>query len=215
MIIESVKPIKDKKDSFAVHFDDGTELKASAAQIADFGIHSGRHLTGEEYEELRESVSLSSSKSRAMRMLGSRRLSAREIEKRLVAKGEPRELAHRTVEWLEEIGMVDDAEYAASIVSHYSGKAYGKARIRDELFKRGIDRELWEEAMSGIFNASIFDAGGAEHEFLLKKLKGSRDKDDLRRAANALCRRGFSYEEARSAVNRYLERADEAWGDET
>ena len=205
MIIESVTLIKEKKDSFTVQFDDGTEIKVSAAQIADFGIHTGRDFSVDEYKELCASISLSSSKARALRMLGNHSLSAREIEKRLVNKGESHETAGQTVEWLKEIGMVNDAEYAASIVGYYSAKAYGKARIRDELFKRGIDRELWDEAMNG-----VEETEDAVCELLMKKLRGSREKDELRRAADFMHRRGFSYEEARAAINRYLENTEEA-----
>ena len=209
MIIKSITQIKDKKDSFAALFDDGTEIKMSAAQIADFGIFSGRELSGDEYEELRASISLSSAKARALRILGSRSLSAREIERRLIGKGVSHETAAQTVEWLKSIGIVNDAEYAASIVSYYSAKAYGNARIRDELFKRGIPRELWDEAMN-----SSEETGDAAYELLIKKLRGSRDKDELRRAADFLRRRGFSYEEARSAVNNYLEKVEDAEDDE-
>jgi SOS response regulatory protein OraA/RecX len=49
----------------------------------------------------------------------------------------------------------------------------------------------------------------AAYEFLVKKLRGSGDKDDLRRATDALLRRGFSYEEARAAVRSYIENAVE------
>ena len=200
MIIESVKKINDKKDSFAVLFDNGAELRVSPAQIADFAIYSGRVLSEEEYEELQESLSLNSAKARAMRILGSRMLSAREIEKRLRSKGESAETAQMTVKWLEETGLINDEDHANSIVSYYAGKGYGKARIRNELFKRGIDRELWEDAMS-----CLDDSGDAAFKFISKKLAGRRDKDDLRRAADTLCRRGFSYDEARAAINRYLE----------
>ena len=206
MIIESVKKIKDKRESFLVQFDNGTDITVSAAQIADFGIHTGRDLSEDEYEELLESLSLSSSKARALRMLGSRSLSERELLRRLKSKGTSHEAAEKTVEWLEEIGMVNDTDYAASIVSYYSARAYGKARIRNELYKRGIDRELWDEAMRGIEENE--DAADAAHEFVAKKLRGSIDKDDLLRAAEALCRRGFSFDEARSAINKYLENAE-------
>ena len=137
---------------------------------------------------------------RALRILGSRRLSSQEMEKRLVAKGETPEAARETVKWMEDIGVVDDVDYASAIVRHYSGKGYGTARIRDELFKRGIPRDLWDDALSG-----SDDPLEAACEFLEKKLRGSNDKDDLRRAADALCRRGFSYEDARRAVKAYLE----------
>ena len=150
-------------------------------------------------------MDIESSKARALRILGKRSLSAREIEKRLVSKGEDAETAQQTVRWLEDIGAVNDKEYAASIVRHYIAKGYGLAKIREELYRRGIDRDMWEEALG--------DLDGMEEaadDFIAKKLQGESGKDDLRRAANALYSRGFSYEEARAAVNRYAERVGEA-----
>jgi len=200
MRIESITRLGSGGDKYSVLFEEGTVLKVSAVQIADFGIYTGKELEEAEYEELREGLEQSSSKARALRILGSRSLSAKDMERRLISKGESAETAQITVGWLEKIGAIDDEEYAASIVSHYSAKGYGIARIRDELFRRGISRDLWDKALSGIENMEE-----AADEFLEKKLKGSNDKDDLRRATDALCRRGFSYEEARSAVKRYLE----------
>ena len=139
-------------------------------------------------------------KTRAMQILSKRDISAREMEKRLIEKGESSETARETVEWLVEIGYIDDSKYAAQIVRHYTAKGYGIHRVKDELYRRGISREIWDEALSELSGTD--DAAVA---FLEKKLKGSRDKDDLRRASDALCRRGFSYEEAKTAINKYLE----------
>ena len=41
----------------------------------------------------------------------------------------------------------DSEEYAAMIVRHYSAKGYGENRIKAELSRRGIARELWEDAL--------------------------------------------------------------------
>jgi regulatory protein len=140
------------------------------------------------------------SRKRAMKILGSRLMSAHEMEKRLVTKGESTETAQETVRWLEDIGAVNDTEYAEAIVRHYCTKGYGIARVKDELYKRGIARDLWDDALSG------FDGmEDAAYMYLTKKLKGSSDRDDLRRAVDALCRRGFSYEEARATVRKYIE----------
>ena len=144
----------------------------------------------------------SRSRARAIRILGSRQLSSREIEKRLVNKGEAEDTAQKTVQWLESIGAVNDAEYAEAVVRHYSLKGYGLARIRDELYKRGIPRDLWDEAISCIEDA---DAENAATEFIWKKLKGGTDKNDMLRVTNALCKRGYSYDEARTAAGKYLE----------
>ena len=139
---------------------------------------------------------------RAMRMLSRRSYSARELEKKLVEKGEAAEDARQTVEWLEGLGYINDAEYAEMVARHYQSKGYGHARIKDEMHRRGIARDYWGDALGILEKTKIEDAALG---FLEKKLRGGNDENDLRRALDALVRRGFSYEEAKSAVNRYLE----------
>jgi len=202
--IVSISSPKSVNGKFIIQFDDDTEIKASVAQIADFGIYTGREFTEEEHASLCEAVSLGSAKARALRILGSRTMSSKEVAKRLIAKGDAPENASAAVEWLESIGAINDEEFAKSIVLHYSTKGYGMARIRDELYRRGIDRELWDDALS-----CIDSSNDSAYEFLVKKLRGNDDRDELRRAADSLVRRGYSYSEARSAVSRYEENIEE------
>ena len=145
---------------------------------------------------------LESIKKRALKILGNRSFSEQEMYKRLTGKGETDEDAAEAVRWLVELGYINDPEYATMIVRYYSDKGYGVTRIRDELYKRGIPRDLWDGKLDEINEDDMDDAALS---FLKKKLKGSDDKDDLRRASDALVRRGFSYDDARAAVNRYLE----------
>ena len=149
---------------------------------------------------------IESTKKRALRILGSRNFSEQEMHRRLVSKGETEEDAAETVRWLVELGYIDDSNYATLIVEHYTQKGYGESRVKDELFKRGIPRDLWDEKLAVLEDSQPNDAA---LEFLKKKLRGSEDKDDLRRATDALVRRGFSYDDARAAVNRYLECREE------
>ena len=200
MIIERIAKREGKSEKFFVIFDNAAELKVSAAQIADFGLFSGKELSEDEYSGLVESLERSASKARALRILGSRNLSAGELRKRLISKGDSEDAANAAVGWLEGIGAINDAEYAASIVKHYSEKGYGVSRIRNELFRRGIPRDLWDGALG-----QLGDMEDPMRGYLEKKLRGSTDRDDLRRATDALCRRGFGYEEARAAVRRYVE----------
>jgi len=141
-------------------------------------------------------------KKRALKILGSRNFSEKEMIKRLTSKGESQEDAEEAVRWLARLGYIDDSGYATLIVRHYVAKGYGEARIRDELYKRGIPRDLWDEKIA---EADGAETGDAALEFLKKKLRGSTDKNDLRRASAALVRRGFSFDDARAAINRYLE----------
>jgi len=156
--------------------------------------------------ELTKMDNLESTKKRALRILGNRNFSEREMQRRLVSKGETQENAEETVRWLVTLGYINDADYAGLIVRHYSDRGYGVSRIRDELYKRGIPRDLWDEKLAMLDESGTSDA---TLEFLRKKLGESKDKDDLRRATDSLVRRGFTYEEARAAVNKYLSEADQ------
>ena len=149
-------------------------------------------------------MAIAAAKKRAVRILGNRYMSRHEIEKRLVSKGDSEEAAKKAVNWLEEAGAINDEEYAAMIGRHYTAKGYGQARIRDELYRRGIPREMWDAVLDkadGIDEAAI--------DYLKKKLNGSSEKENIRRAEAALLRRGFSYDEARNALNMYLEELQE------
>jgi len=149
---------------------------------------------------------LESTKKRALKILGNRNYSEQEMRKKLTGKGESEENAEEAVRWLVELGYIDDSNYAGQIVRHYTSKGYGEARVRAELFKRGIPRDLWDEKLAEIDDDETDDFA---LEFLRSKLRGSDDKDDLRRASDALVRRGFSYDDARAAIGRYLEWLEE------
>ncbi|MCL2366258.1 MAG: recombination regulator RecX [Oscillospiraceae bacterium] len=149
-----------------------------------------------------EDQSLESTKKRALKILGSRQMSAGDMERRLIAKGETKENAQAAVCWLKKIGVIDEAQYAEMICKHYSGKGYGPARIKDELFKRGIPKHLWEDAQATVEASDMDDAAVA---LLQKKLKGRVEEKDTHRAINALCRRGYHFDVAHLAVKRYVE----------
>ena len=82
----------------------------------------------------------------------------------------------------------------------YVRKGYGARKIRDELYRRGIPRELWDEVLSQIQEE---DSASAIDAFLEKKLRGSHDPKDVKRASDALARRGYRWPEISDALRRY------------
>jgi len=88
---------------------------------------------------------------------------------------------------------------------HYSAKGYGERKVRDELFRRGVPRQYWEEAL----RESQSPETGVD-EFLRKRFKGQTpDQKELKRASDALARRGYRWNEIREGLNRYGAGIDE------
>lgn len=144
-------------------------------------------------------------KKRAFSMLEKRDYSVKELTDRLIEKGEPPEAVHALTARLAELGVLDDARYAGLVVRHYAAKGYGTRRIRDELYRRGVPKELWDEALG-----ELPEMDDTIDRLLRVRLRGaSADRDMLRKASAALQRRGFSYEEISAAIARYAPDAAE------
>ena len=145
---------------------------------------------------LRASARTSSAKAQAASIIGSRALSRRELEKRLVRKGNDQADAQAAADWLEDIGAVDDAAYAAAVVRDYGRRGYGPAKVREELRRRGVPRELWDAAME-----ELPDSGAVLDALIQKKCRGElSDPREIKRVSDSLLRRGFSWGEVRSAL---------------
>ena len=128
-----------------------------------------------------------------------------DLERKLQEKGASETEARYAAEWLEAIGALNDAEYAAALVRHYSRLGYGPARVREKLYEKGVPRELWEDALE-----ELPEDGGQVDGFLRSKLRGrTPDEKEKRRLTNALLRRGFPWGEVKAAWRRLGEEMQE------
>lgn len=197
MRIERIEASSRKKGRVLVFLDDGACLKITEQELLDFGLRSGDELDEETLTRLKKAAGVSNVKTTAADLVGKRAMSRRDLEKKLHAKGASEAEARYAAEWLEAIGAIDDADYAAMLVRHYGNLGYGAAYVRQKLYEKGIPRELWDEAMDALPDA-------AEHigRFLESKLHGRLpDEKEKKRLTDALLRRGFSWGEVRSAWN--------------
>lgn len=199
-IVQKLEPSRHVRGRFLVWFEGETDpLKVTENEVVTFALVPGRTLEEEELGRLKEAGGLSSAKARGARMLGERPLSRRELTRRLVEKGETPEHAEAAVDWLEELGALNELEYARSIVRHYTARGYGAQKLRQEFQRRGVPREIWDQALE-----EQSDPVDRVVSFLEKKLRGqTQDPKLLKRATDALLRRGFRWEEIRAGLSRY------------
>lgn len=207
MRVERVEPSKHKKGRILVFLEDGACLKITGQELLDFGLRAGDELDEDALGRLKEAAGVSNTRAAAADLIGRRAMSRRDLERKLREKGANEAEARYAAEWLEAIGALNDAEYAAALVRHYSGRGYGPARVREKLYEKGIPRELWEEALEQIpENEGQIDA------FLAAKLRGREpDEKEKRRLTNALLRRGYPWGDIKAAWNRLGEDTGEAY----
>lgn len=183
-------------------FDDDTVLKTQPYLIADLGLYSGMELSESDYQALLAAAGKASAKARAVRIVAAAGVSEKELQKRLVQKGEDTQDAEEAVGWLKELHMLDDRETARQLAAGAARKGYGRARIKNILYEKGIPQEYWADALD-----TVPEMDDAIDRFLARRWQGTDpDEKEIKKAVDALIRRGHSWKDIQSGLRRY--RAD-------
>ena len=199
MVIQELKPSQRVQGRWLAMLEDGSILRVGQQEIADFALYAGRELTEEEAAALTAGLRSRQMRERALELLSRKPQSRRELTRQLIEWGAGPEEADAVCDRMEELGYLTEAAYAARIVEVYSARGFGEKKLRDELYRRGVPREEWDEAL-----ARVEDATQAIDDFLQKKLTGwTGDRKQLQKVTAALARRGFSWSDIRDALARY------------
>ncbi len=188
MKVESLKTAPDRAGRYWVTFDDGSRIGLYRQTVEDFALYSGKELDEQEAEALRTAAGQMSAKMRAVRIVSAASVSRRDLEARLVRKGEDPQQAKEAVAWMEDLHLVDDRATAEQVVSSCISKGYGLMRAKQALYEKRIPKEYWDEAL-----ADYPDQTEKITAFLKSRLDADSDEKQVRRAVDALIRRGHSY----------------------
>ena len=204
MIIQELKPSKRVEGRWLAVLEDGSILRVGEKEVIDFALYAGKELTDEQAQELQNSLRRSGLKEKALLLISRKPQSRRELERKLEEWGASKEETAAICDRLEELGYLDDASYAARVVRHFCAKGYGERKIRDELYRRGVPRDLWEEALEQAEEPSeSIDA------FVAKKMAGRMpDQKELKKVSDALARRGYRWSDINEALRRYGAQTD-------
>ena len=231
MRIEKLEPSQHRQGRWLVWLDDASIVRVGEGDVVSLGLYAGKELSGAEGEALMAAGERSRLMERAVGLLAQRPMSRRELLDRLCApprqKREKypydklddgpgpellqaqrealRERAEDVADRLEDLGLLNDGEYARTVVRHYAAKGYGPRKLRDELYRRGVPREFWEEAME----EREADEGQIDKLVRQKLRDAEPTRENLKKVSDWLARRGYGWEEISAA----LDRVREEWED--
>lgn len=155
----------------------------------------------------------------AVEILAKRLVSTAELRSKLAAKKlfSPAEIDEAVLA-VRRMGALHDDFLAEDVARSYRSRGYGPARIRMALRKRGIPQEIIEQTLNGKdedepATRDESDSGQSEDgenafAVLHRKAAQFRREPDVRKrkakAVRCLVGRGFSYEDAINAADRWM-----------
>lgn len=222
MKIVKLEPSQHRQGRWLVWLEDGSLVRVGEGEVVSLSLYTGKELTEAEGEALAAAARQNQMDRRAVALLTARPMSRRELVDKLSAPtrrrkpgredeacSDPEQLererealrqaAEKTADRLEGLGLLNDEEYAKTVARHYAAKGYGRRKIQDELYRRGVPREFWADAL-----VQSESQAGQLDELVSKRMRGEEPtRENLKRTSDYLARRGFSWEEISAALERY------------
>lgn len=197
---------KYKGNFFNVYLDGAYAATLSERIIFEFGLSEGAELSQEKFDEAVGTAQFYKARERAYYLLTYRDHSQKELAEKL-RRNYPEETVEKVILHLVDLGLLNDRAYAEKLARQYLvTKKYGSRRALFEMQRKGIEREMAQEALDEL------DVDPHEQILGLLERKYGRkleEKNGYRKALSALMRQGFSYDESSDALREYIRQTEE------
>lgn len=167
----------------------------SAAAVKALGLAEGDQVDVDELLALLSENEALQARERALRLVGYRERSRRELRSRLLDDGYPSDVVDPLVERFSEYAFVDDERFAASLVRARLSAGYGRRRIERDLAEKGVSPVL---IVSALASAECEDEISRATALIGSRPLSTRAERD--KVVRRLVSRGFDVSVAYSAV---------------
>lgn len=196
-----VSKVERKGNKIKVTFSDSTSISLSKEIFKNFPLSPGQSITSQTFELIQKENEYFEVKKSALRFLSIRNHSYKELERKLIKKNFNREFVHKVLNELIELKYLNDYSFAEQFYTELKNKLFGPLKIKNEMLKRGIDREIVDEITRDYFNDDDL-----QKQYILELLSKTKfpkkisAKQELQKIYNHLTNRGFSHQPVMQAL---------------
>ena len=194
--------VRERRGKARVFVDGEFWAEVDAGVAIEIGLREGAIFSSKVLDSARVAGERPVAMGRALNLLGYRARSEAEVRDRLRRYGYVDGTIEMVVHRLEELGYLDDAEFARQ-KAREKARRYGPRRVTVELKKSGVGealaREIVEEEFAG--RSEVEEARSAAE----RRYNGRGSDAEARRVYGFLVRRGYSAEVCAQVAREYRE----------
>lgn len=116
---------------------------------------------------------------KASQLLSSRMHSSKELFRKLLIKGFSKSDIDNTLSKLAEFGFINDNKFATSYSEELVRKGFGARKIKEQLFKRGLPKEIIDGILSTLQSESSEDMLETATDLLKRKMPSFDREENL------------------------------------
>lgn len=201
MLVTAITPQKRDPSRYNVFLDGVYAFALPMQDILYFKLKEGNAVAEETVAFIRKNLIYIKAQDTALRFIGYKMRTVREIRDKLTEKGFDAETTDAVLAFLEKYGYADDREYARRYIREAMRlRPRGSYALRMELRQRGVAAEIAEEMLAEAETDEEADAFG----WLERKSRGTwpLDEKKQRQLYGFLQRKGYSYDTIGAAFRR-------------
>lgn len=197
--------VKAKGERYTVYVDDEYFYIFDIEIIMQNGISIGVEVDEDDLDFYKSQAEKRTARERAYYLLGYRDHSKKELYDKLIKNARP-EIATQIIDMVAEQGLLDDEKYAGKLARYYlASKKWGSRRVMQEMFKRGIDKEI---AINAIDECDIDPIPQIIAIIEKKYYDLFEDYKAKQKAIAGLMRLGFDYDEIKHAIQKICDNSE-------
>ena len=200
MIITDIQPRRRRLSQ--LYIDGEAAVKVDTETLLKSGLAPGDEIDDEQLHALLQDSAAYRAEEKALYLLEHRAHSKKELEDKITRAEFDRDAARRAAEHMEELGLVDDEQYARRLAQElFERRKFGARRVKQELRQKGIADDLIEAALEE-FSTDRDETVETIRAILERKYPAAwEDEKARRRAVAALQRYGYGFEDIFAALN--------------
>lgn len=196
-----ITKIEKKKRLYLLELDGSEELYVTEDTVVRFMLSKGKEVSPEELEEIKHFAQLSYGKNAALYHLSFKQRTVKEVRDYLLKREIDDKIAEEVIDGLKADKWLDDSSYAENYIRQKidSGDK-GPQVIRQKLIQKGIAASLLDSQLAQFDFEGLLDRLAQK---TLSKYEGRLPIKALRdKVTQTLMNKGFSYQQAKSALTR-------------
>ena len=206
MRITKIERQKKNSSRRSIYLDGNYAFGVSEDVYLKLGLHEEQELTASDVDAIEQTETELLVKSAALRFRSYRPRSQKEVEDYLDKKGFDDKYIKTAISYLQSQQLLNDEEFARMFCrDRLALKPVGKHAMKNQLFKRGITKQIIEKIIQECYSVDTEEALArkeAEKKFLrVRKLMPIIQKQ---RIYNHLLRKGYNSSLSRTIINQLI-----------
>lgn len=201
-VITKIESQKKSEDRVNIYVDEKFFMAIYKELVFTFNLKKGDIIDEENLKNILKDEMFLKAKNKALNILSRASQSEKKIREKLSNDFEE-DTIDDVVDFLSKYNFINDNELASKIVStNVNLNKYGKNKIKQNLYNKGLDKSAIDEAMNEIDIDTEFENALYLAEKRYDRVKNEDPKKAYAKIANHLAYKGFSYDIIKSVLNK-------------